>query len=43
MLASTYALVQALNALLLKILDPNVLNPKLIELPITKPYSIRTK
>jgi len=33
MLASTYALVQALSALLLKILNLNLLNPELIEMP----------
>jgi len=35
MLASTYALVQALSALLLEILNLNLLNPELIEMPLT--------
>jgi len=35
MLASTYALVQVLSALPLEILNLNLLNPELIEVPLT--------
>jgi len=36
LLASTYALVHALSALLLEILNLNLLNPELIEMPLRK-------